>query len=100
MSVKSLNIEYLKLQEEILDKSLSWWEAETLKTVKKSEELEKAAVYRDVGEEQERLEDRMSYLIAKGNFESNQLDLLEVKYNEFHEDYMSRLKKHQKRNPK
>ena len=48
MSLKSPNIKELKSQEEILNKSLSWWEEETLKTVKKTEELEKAAIYINV----------------------------------------------------
>ena len=81
MSSESPTLEELKAQEEMLDKSLAWWEEETLKTVKITEELEKAAVYRDVEEEEQEISNKMSYLIAKGEFEQAQLDSLETKYN-------------------
>ena len=89
MSSKSPEMMKLLLKEQLLNESLDWWEKETLKAVKESEELEKSSIYKDVSEEEEEVSQRMSYLMLKGDFERKQLDSLELEYNDLHTKELS-----------
>ncbi|MEK6884147.1 MAG: hypothetical protein AABY22_31245 [Nanoarchaeota archaeon] len=81
---KQYKLEALKLinQSRILDQSLKWWESEMQKSFVKMDYLENHSFVVD-HKKRKQLEDRINYLVKKGDFERKQIDLFHKNLSEF-----------------
>ncbi len=72
---KQYKLEALKLirQSRILDQSIKWWEAEMQKSFVKMDYLENHCFVPN-NKQRKQLEDRINYLVKKGDFERKQID--------------------------